>query len=346
MKNLEWYSLSWFSPKTLLNFEWAAPFYLYLLPGILLLFILRSIFNLRGKQKLDFALLSNDLKGLGSLSSLRFIPTLFQVLFLTLILVSLARPQKSLQSVHESTEGIDIALVVDISESMLLEDFKPNRLEASKKIISEFLDARPHDRISLVVFAGQAYSLAPLTTDHDLLKKYVSEISFNMLDTGSTSIGNALVVGLNRLKNSTSKSKILILFTDGDNTSGNIGPQTAARLSYAFGVKIYTIGIGTSGKIRYGKDELGEPRYVESSLNSTLLKSIATTTKGEYFRATNSATLKQILNKIGKLEKGEIVVATFNDTQDLYTIYLRWAFVFFLLWMFTKNTFLTNATED
>lgn len=295
---------------------------------------------------MDFALVSTDIKDIGKISVLRFIPPVLFVVFIALILVSLARPQKSLQSVHESTDGIDIALVVDISESMLLEDFTPNRLEASKKIITEFLDARPHDRVSLVVFAGQAYSLAPLTTDHELLKKYVSEISFNMLDTGSTSIGNALVVGLNRVKNSSSRTKIMILFTDGDNTSGNIGPNTAARLCYAFGVKIYSIGIGTTGKIRYGKDENGEPRYMESSLNGTLLKSIANTAKGEYFRATNSLMLKQILNKIGKLEKGEIVVARFNDTKDFYTVYLKWALVFLVLWLFTKNTFLTNAMED
>ena len=276
----------------------------------------------------------------------RHFPSILLFFVFSLIIVALARPQKTNEKVEQWTEGIDIMLVVDISESMQIEDFKPNRLEAAKNVANDFIAGRLQDRIGMVIFSGDAYSLSPLTTDYDLLKEYIKEISFDMIENRGTAIGSALAVATNRMRESNSKSKVLILLSDGDNTAGNIDPITAAKLAEAYGIKIYTIAVGKEGKVPFGKDFFGRTRYVENTLDETTLREIAKIGKGQFYRVSDNKTLEQVFTLIDQYEKAEIKETRFKDTSDYYDIYLRWAIVLFLAWMALKSTFIVNILQD
>ena len=247
-----WLSLSWFKQSTLTSFDWGNSFLLYLILLLPLIFIVKSFLLPRLSQKLDVALPKHKLQWHPSVL-LRYIPPFLYTVLMVLIILSLARPQKTNEMVEQWTEGIDIMLVVDISESMQIEDFKPNRLEAAKDVARNFIDGRFQDRIGMVIFSGDAYSLSPLTTDYDLLKAYIEDISFDMIENRGTAIGSALAVATNRMRESDSESKVMILLSDGDNTAGNIDPITAAKLAHAYGIKMYTIAIGKEGRVPFGK---------------------------------------------------------------------------------------------
>jgi Ca-activated chloride channel homolog len=237
-------------------------------------------------------------------------------------------------------------MTIDISESMQIEDFRPNRLEAAKEVARNFVAGRFQDRIGLVVFSGDAFSRSPLTSDYDLLNSYIDDISFDLIENRGTAIGSALAVATNRLRESDSKSKVLILLSDGDNTAGNIDPITAAKLAQAYDIKIYTIAIGKEGKVPFGTDFFGRPRYVENTLDETNLREIAKIGRGNFYRVSDKEALQQVFSEIDSLEKAEIKETRYKDTTDYYTIYLRWAMIFFLLWLLTKSTFITNALSD
>ncbi len=348
----DWIHWKWFTIETLEKFEWAnaisflglnlIPILLVLVP---LLLLLRWLISWRKKQKLEVALPSDYLKA-SYLSYLRFIPPLFLLLAVELFLVALARPQLTNEKVEQWSEGIDIMLVLDISESMQIQDFTPNRLEAAKRVAKEFIEGRIQDRIGLVIFSGEAISYAPLTTDYDLLNNLIDDIDFNMIDKGGTAIGSALAVGTNRMRDSEAKSKVLILLSDGENTAGTIDPTTAANLAYAYGIKMYTIGVGKEGKVPFGTDMFGRTRYIEQSLDETALREIAKTGQGEYFRATNDKALEMIFKRIDEYEKAEIKENRFKDTKDFYPIYLLYGIVFLLIWLLLKNTFMSNILVD
>jgi Ca-activated chloride channel family protein len=248
--------------------------------------------------------------------------------------------------VDQWTEGIDIMLVVDISESMQIEDFKPNRLEAAKQVALNFIGGRFQDRIGMVIFSGDAYSLSPLTTDYDLLKAHIDDISFDMIENRGTAIGSALAVGTNRMRDSDSKSKVLILLSDGDNTAGNIDPLTAAKLANAYGIKIYTIAVGKEGRVPFGKDFFGRPRYVENTMDETTLREIAKIGDGEFYRVSDNQALQNVFDLIDQYEKAEIKETRYQDTTDFYQVYLRWAIVFFIFWLGLKSTFMANILQD
>jgi Ca-activated chloride channel family protein len=263
-----------------------------------------------------------------------------------MIILSLARPQKSNEKVDRWSEGIDIMLVVDISESMQIEDFSPNRLESAKSVAKKFIDGRFQDRIGLVVFSGESYSRCPLTSDYTLLKKYIDEINFDLISTRGTAIGSAIAIATNRMRESKSKTKILILLSDGDNTAGNIDPKTAAEIAKAYGIKIYSIAIGKNGKVPFGKDYFGRPRYVENSLDEKNLRDIAKTTEGKFYRASNNTSLENIFSEIDEFEKSEIKENRYKNTVDFYQYYLLWGIIFILLFIFIKSTYLNNILKD
>ncbi len=340
-----WVSLKWFKPVTLQNFQWENEIFFYLVFAIPIIFLLRWLFYLKSKQKLYIALSSKDIKW-SVYSLLRFIPRIIISLVILLVIVALARPQKTNEKVEQWTEGIDIMMVIDISESMKIEDFKPNRLEAAKDVARNFITGRFQDRIGLVVFSGEAYSRSPLTTDYDLLNTYIDDISFDLIEKGGTAIGSALAVGTNRMRESESKSKVLILISDGDNTAGNIDPITAAELANAYNIKIYTIAIGKEGRVPYGKDFFGRPRYIENTLNETTLRKIAEIGEGEFYRVSDNSALESVFELIDKYEKAEIKENRFKDTTDFYPIYLKWAIVLLLFWLFLKSTFISNILQD
>ncbi len=340
-----WLSFSWFSLPTLRSFTWENYVFLYLTAAVPLLFFLRWFMRYRANQKLPVAVTQKDLR-VSPLTLIRLLPELLLMIALALILVALARPQKTNEKVEQWTEGIDIMIALDISQSMQIEDFKPNRLEAAKEVARSFIEGRLQDRIGIVVFSGDAFSLAPLTTDYDLLKSYLNEISFDMIENRGTAIGSALAVVTNRMGESESKSKVCILLSDGDNTAGNIDPVTAAELASAYGIKIYSIVVGKEGLVPYGKDFFGRPNMIENTVDETTMRKIAEIGGGEFFRATDNKALSQVFARIDQFEKAEIKETRFKDTSDYYFIYVQWAVIFFLCWLFLKSTFISNVLQD
>jgi Ca-activated chloride channel homolog len=340
-----WYSFSWLSPGTLNSFTWGNPIFLYFLAGIPLVLITRWIYRYYFNQKLSVALLKSEIKN-SPISWLRVVPELLLLLIVSLLLIALARPQKTNEKVEQWTEGIDIMLAIDISQSMQIEDFEPNRLNAARKVASDFIQGRMQDRIGIVVFSGDAFSLAPLTTDYKLLNSYLDEITFEMIESRGTAIGSALAVVTNRMRESKSKSKVCILLSDGDNTAGNIDPITAAELAAAYDIKIYTILVGKEGLVPFGKDYFGRPNMVENTIDESTMRKIADIGSGEFFRVTDNAALVSVFNKIDTYEKAAIQETRFKDTSDYYYIYLYWALIFFVLWMLLKSSFISNALQD
>ncbi|MGD8399349.1 MAG: VWA domain-containing protein, partial [Bacillota bacterium] len=259
-----------------------------------------------------------------------------------LLIIALARPQVGRKELIVRQEGIDILLTLDVSTSMLAEDFKrgQNRLDSVKEVTRRFIAKRPNDRIGMVIFAGRPYILSPLTWDHDWCQGRLAETKTGMIEDG-TAIGSALATAINRLRESKAKSKVIILLTDGSNNAGAIQPQTAAEAAQALGVTIYTIGAGSQGLVPYPViDKYGNKHYqqVQIDLDEDLLKSIAQTTRGQYFRATDSQSLRQIFAKIDRMQKTVIKMPQYLDYQDLYPYFLLGALMLLLAEAILANT--------
>ena len=340
-----WFSLNWFSVTTLTGFEWHNKAFLLAITLIPIIFIIKWLIQRSLGQKLDLALPEEEIKWTLSVL-LRHIPNIIMALVLALMLMALARPQKTNEKVEQWTEGIDIMLVIDISESMQIEDFKPNRMEAAKEIAGNFIRGRFQDRIGIVIFSGDAYSLSPLTTDYDLLESYLKEIDFDMIESRGTAIGSALAVATNRMRESYAKSKVVILLSDGDNTAGNIDPITAAELANAYNIKIYSVAVGKEGRVPFGKDFFGQPNYIENTRDETTIRKIADIGQGEFYRVSDNKALERVFALIDQYEKAEIKETRYKDTTDFYYIYLKWAIVLFLLWLILKSTFISNILQD
>ncbi|EIM78337.1 von Willebrand factor A [Nitritalea halalkaliphila LW7] len=277
---------------------------------------------------------------------LRLVPTFYYLLSMILLTVALARPQKTNERVEQYTEGIDIMLVLDISESMDLQDFTPNRLEVVKTVAKDFIRGRVGDRIGIVVFAGEAFSLAPLTTDYELLSDLINDITFNMMDAKGTAIGSAIAAGANRMKEDMENSRVMVLLSDGENNAGNVDPIYAAQLASALDIKIHTIAVGKDGMVPYGQDFFGRPQMIESYLDETTLRDIAELGGGQFFRATENDALDRIFDEIDALEKSEIIESRYKETVDFYRVYLFWGLISFFVWLGLKNTFLNNFLMD
>ena len=251
-------------------------------------------------------------------SKLIHLPFALRMLAVALLVVVLARPQSSSSWQDVTTEGIDIVMAIDISGSMQAEDFKPNRLEAAKKVAKTFIGNRPNDRLGLVVFAGESFTQCPLTTDHSVILNLFSDVKSGMLEDG-TAIGMGLATSVKRLKDSEAISKVVILLTDGDNNSGSIAPATAAEIAKEFGVRVYTIGVGTRGMAPMPfTDPFGRTRYqdVEVKINEELLTRIANMTDGRYFRATDNASLEEVYKEIDELERSKIDVTEYRKRKE------------------------------
>ena len=338
-----WMSLKWFSLNQLLSYEWANHEIIYIISLLPIAYLITKYLN--KKITYQVSIPKNKLINI-RYSLMRFIPNLLFTISIILIILSLARPQKSNEKVDRWSEGIDIMLVIDISESMQIEGFSPNRLESAKNVAKKFIDGRFQDRIGLVVFSGESYSRCPLTSDYALLKKYIDEINFDLISTRGTAIGSAIAIATNRMRESKSKTKILILLSDGDNTAGNIDPKTASGIAKAYGIKIYSIAIGKNGKVPFGKDYFGRPRFVENSLDEKNLRDIAKTTEGKFYRASNNRSLENIFSEIDEFEKSEIKENRYKNTVDYYQYYLLWGIIFILLFILTKSTYLNNILKD
>ncbi len=243
---------------------------------------------------------------------LRHLPFVLRCVAFAMMVVALARPQSVTQSRNINSEGIDIVMSIDISSSMLARDFKPDRITAAKQVAGSFINDRYGDRIGLVAFAGEAFTLSPLTTDQGSLQTLLAQLRSGIIEDG-TAIGNGLATALNRMRESSAKSKVIILLTDGVNNRGEISPQTAAQIAKEMGVKVYTIGVGTEGVAPYPRvDPYGrivDYVDVQVEIDEAVLRDIAATTGGEYFRATDNDKLKAIYDQINTLEKSEVEIA-------------------------------------
>lgn len=266
-----------------------------------------------------------------------------RIISLGLIIIALARPQIIDVSTRvKSNKGIDIIIAIDVSASMLAKDLKPNRLEALKDVASSFIKSRLTDRIGLVEYAGESYTKTPITSDKSIILRSLKEIEYNTIIEGGTAIGMGLATSVNRIKDSKARSKVIILLTDGVNNSGFIDPLTAAELANEFGIKIYTIGLGTNGMALspVGIDSRGRFNYANTKveIDEKLLKEIATMTGGKYFRATNNNKLKEIYADIDSLEKSDIEEFRYYNIQEKYRMFLLPALVLIAIEMILKFT--------
>ncbi|MBN1447447.1 MAG: VWA domain-containing protein [Bacteroidetes bacterium] len=254
---------------------------------------------------------------------LRPLPFILRLLALGVLIVAFARPQSSARGEKVFREGIDITIVLDISGSMLAEDFRPNRLDAAKEVAKEFIQGRINDRIGLVIFAGESFTQCPLTTDYAVLIDLLEKVKTGYLEDG-TAIGEGIANAVNRMKSSKSKSKVMILLTDGINNMGSIDPATAAEIAETFGIRIYTIGVGTRGMAPYPVQTPFGVQYqpVPVEIDEDMLGQVAAITDGQYFRATSNRKLKEIYEEIDKLERTKIEVTEFHRYTELFYPYL------------------------
>jgi Ca-activated chloride channel family protein len=321
---------------------------LWLIPAVILLAAFWWYFlSRRNNPALELSS-TKSFAGFGSplRAVLKKILPVFRVVAVILLLVALARPQTSYDEQKMTTEGIDIVLAIDVSSSMLAKDFSPNRLEAAKKEAMNFIDGRPHDRIGLVIFSGESFTQCPATIDHAVLKNQLLQIKNGLLEDG-TAIGMGLATATQRLKESTAKSKVVILMTDGVNNKGLIDPLTACDIAMQYNVRVYTIGIGTNGKamtpvaIRPDGELIFD--YQDVQIDEGLLKDIAKKTGGQYFRATDNKRLREIYAQIDKLEKTKIEMSAFERKTEKFHVFVLLAALILLLEILSRYTILKSV---
>jgi Ca-activated chloride channel family protein len=317
-------------------YRFANPEYLYLL----LLLPVFAYWYLKKRDKGGGKIRFSDIhviKKVGKTARQRLRHSLFllRLLFLAMVIVAFARPQSGSKMRETTTEGVDIILAIDVSSSMLAEDFKPkNRLEAAKMVAKEFIEGRQNDRLGLVIFAGESFTQCPLTLDYGVLLTILEQIKVADKDWDGTAIGMGIVNAVNRLRDSKAKSKVIILLTDGVNNRGEVDPVTASNIAEAIDVKIYTIGAGSQGTALYPVDDplLGKrfvPMPVE--IDEVVLKKIAANTNAKYFRATDTEKLSEIYAEIGELEKTKIDVKEFTQYEEYFYVFLITGLLFFML---------------
>lgn len=268
---------------------------------------------------------------------------LLRLLAVALLIIVIARPQSSNKFHSQSTKGINIVLALDVSGSMLAEDLKPNRLEAAKNVANEFIAARPNDNIGLVVFAGESFTQCPLTTDHAALSNMINSVRFDMIKDG-TAIGSGLATAVNRIKDQPGKSKVIILLTDGSNNAGTVPPATAAEIAETYGIRVYTIGVGTEGEAPYPfKTPVGiKYQNVKVDIDEAILTKIADETGGEYFRATDTENLRHIYHEINLMEKSKMKVKEYSKKEEEYFIFLLMALIALCLEVGVRHSILRS----
>ncbi|MDF1574408.1 MAG: VWA domain-containing protein [Bacteroidales bacterium] len=322
-----------------MEFAYPAFFYaLVLIPLMLAWYLWRGR---KGSAPMKLSGFENLDERLGSYRIwLRHLLAFLRMAVVTLIIVVLARPQSSNQWEQVTTEGIDIVLCMDVSGSMQAMDFRPNRLEASKNVGIEFVNARQDDRFGLVVFAGESFTQCPMTTDRAVVVNFLNEIDFGVIEDG-TAIGMGLATAVNRIKESKARSKVIILLTDGVNNSGDVGPVTAAEIAAGFDIRVYTIGVGSKGTAPVpAQDMFGRTltRDVPVEIDEEVLRKISETTGGSYFRATDNNKLREIYQEIDQLEKTRLDVKQFSKKKEEYFPFLLAALILLLAEILLRYT--------
>ncbi len=324
----------------------ADPIYLWLLlliPAMIAWYIIRQQKTSSSLKMPESAAFDNS--GISFRHWLRHVLFALRTIAICFLIIVVARPQKSDRYQDVTTEGIDIILAIDISGSMLARDFKPDRLEASKNVATEFISGRPYDRMGLVVFSGESFTQCPLTTDHAVLINLMRELKSGMIEDG-TAIGNGLATAINRIKDSEAISKVIILLTDGVNNRGEIDPATAADIAKTFGIRVYTIGVGSMGSAPYPVQTPYGIQYKNMAveIDEDILKNISAKTGGRYFRATDNNKLLQVYSEIDKLEKSKIDVRQFTRREEKFLIPAVIAFILLAIDMLIRQTIYKNIT--
>lgn len=330
------------------NIQFANPKLLWLLPFLLLLvlwYILRQ-------RKQDAPVVFSDMKGFVKLPKtwkpyFRHLLFALKMAALALLIVALARPQSRESNSTSTIEGIDIVLAMDVSGSMLARDLKPDRLTAAKNVASDFVRGRPGDRMGLVIFSGETFTQVPLTTDHGVMINMLAEMKNGLIDDG-TAIGDGLATAISRLKDSKAISKVVILLTDGMNNAGSIDPYTAAEIAKQFGIRVYTIGVGTRGMAPYPtQDFFGRTviQNIKVEIDEKLLITIANSTGGNYYRAENNKKLDEIYKEIDQLERSRIEVTEFHRLHEEFYPLVLLALGLLLLEFLLRKTIFRTITD-
>lgn len=328
------------------NIEFANPSYLYFLIIIPLLgawYWYRHV-----KDHADLQLSGND--GFASTPKsikqyLYFGLYVIRALVIALLIIALARPQSTSSRKDVTIEGIDIVMALDVSGSMLAMDLKPDRLEAAKEVASEFIAGRPNDRFGLVIFSGETFTQCPLTTDHEVIRDLFKDVKSGMIEDG-TAIGDGLATSVNRLKDSKAISKVIILLTDGINNTGSLDPLSSTEIAKLYGIRVYTIGVGTEGQAPYPfQTPFGvQVQYTPVQIDEELLQQVAMQTDGKYFRATSNSKLREIYGEIDKLEKSKIDVTEYRKKKEEFFPYALLAFILLTIEILLRNTIFKSAT--
>lgn len=329
------------------NIEFANPKLLWLL----LLVPLAIIWYILRHKKQEASVNFSDLKGMVKLPKtwkayLRHLLFALKMAALALLIVALARPQSSSTNSTSNIEGIDIVMAMDVSGSMLARDLKPDRLTAAKNVASDFVKDRPGDRMGLVIFSGETFTQVPLTTDHGVMLNMLSEMKNGLIDDG-TAIGDGLATAISRLKDSEAISKVVILLTDGMNNAGSVDPYTAAEMAKLFGIRVYTIGVGSYGTAPYPvQTPFGtQMQQMKVEIDEKLLTTIANSTGGKYFRATNNQKLDEIYTEIDKLERSKIEVTEFRRLHEEFYPLVALALGLLLLEFLLRKTIFRTLTD-
>ena len=329
------------------NIEFANPKLLWLLllvPLSILWYVLRH-------KKQEASVRFSDMKGFTQLPKtwkayLRHLLFALKMAALALLIVAVARPQSSSTNSTSNIEGIDIVLTMDVSGSMLARDLKPDRLTAAKNLASDFVKGRPGDRMGLVIFSGETFTQVPLTTDHAVMLNMLAEMKNGLIDDG-TAIGDGLATAISRLKDSEAISKVIILLTDGLNTAGSVDPYTAGEMAKLFGIRVYTIGVGTYGTAPYPvQTPFGtQIQQVKVEIDEKLLTQIANMSGGKYFRATSNQKLDEVFQEIDKLERSKIEVTEFRRLHEEFYPLVAWALALLLLEFLLRKTIFRTLTD-
>ena len=330
------------------NIEFANPKLLWLL----LLVPLAIIWYVLRHKKQEASVTFSDLKGMVKLPRtwkawFRHLLFGLKIAALALLIVALARPQSSSTNSTSNIEGIDIVMAMDVSGSMLARDLKPDRLTAAKEVASNFVKDRPGDRMGLVIFSGETFTQVPLTTDHGVMLNMLAEMKNGLIEDG-TAIGDGLATAISRLKDSEAISKVIILLTDGMNNAGSVDPYTAAEIAKLYGIRVYTIGVGTYGMAPYpAKTPFGTTvmQQIKVEIDEKLLTTIANSTGGKYFRANNNKKLDEIYQEIDKLERSKIEVTEFRRLHEEFYPLVAWALALLLLEFLLRKTIFRTLTD-
>ena len=329
------------------NIEFANPKLLWLL----LLVPLAIIWYILRHKKQEAAVTFSDLKGMVKLPKtakgiMRHLLFALKMAALALLIVAIARPQSSSTNSTSNIEGIDIVMAMDVSGSMLARDLKPDRLTAAKNVASDFVKDRPGDRMGLVIFSGETFTQVPLTTDHGVMLNMLAEMKNGLIEDG-TAIGDGLATAISRLNDSEAISKVVILLTDGMNNAGSVDPYTAAEIAKLYGIRVYTIGVGTYGTAPYPVQTMfgTQMQQMKVEIDEKLLSAIANSTGGKYFRANNNKKLDEIYQEIDKLERSKIEVTEFRRLHEEFYPLVAWAIALLLLEFLLRKTIFRTLTD-